>query len=158
MKPMGGGGFDRAMSNAPERMLVAAVIDGERVEPYLQQSLRGWAFAQTNPTQDDMQEWRQEFSAQATKAGIPKGTRRFGDFVDNAFRRRYRDLTEVQRPVKFGEFETYMKRLGFDPPRKPSERPSKPVPGLLRGAGLFLESRGGRVRMSKQFDLLPQKK
>ncbi len=158
MKPMGGGGFDRAMSNAPERMLVAAVIDGERVEPYLQQSLRGWAFAQTNPTQDDMQEWRREFSAQATKAGIPNGTRRFGDFVDNAFRRRYRDLTEVQRPVKFREFETYMKRLGFDPPRKPNERPPKPVPELLRGAGLFLESRGGRVRMSKQFDLLPQKK
>ena len=137
MEPMGGAGFDVALSYAPQSMLFAAVIDNGRLQPYLEQSAPGWAFLQTSPTQDDMGAWREEFAARAVKQGIPKGTRQFSDFVDSAFRRRYADLTEVQREAKLRGIEEHLQH--FD--------------GLIRGTGLFVETGTGDVRMSLRIEL-----
>ncbi|MEE2711176.1 MAG: hypothetical protein VX913_00235, partial [Planctomycetota bacterium] len=139
MEPMGGGGFDVALSYAPQSMLFAAVIDNGRLQPYLEQSAPGWAFSQTSPTQDDMGAWRKEFAARARKQGIPNGTRQFSDFVDGAFRRRYEDLTGVQRDAKRRSIEEHLQH--FD--------------GLIRGTGLFVETGTGDVRMSLRIELEP---
>ncbi len=129
---MGGGGFESALSFAPRGVLLACLMDGERMQPYLIQSATGWAYQQTEVTQMKFAEWRRVAGRRAIDQGMTRGSPEYARWVDGEVRRLESALVKVDRPQRRKKILDHIRY--FD--------------GFLDGLGFFVAHEVSRVRMS----------
>ena len=129
-------GFRVAQSYAPSFLRIAALIDGDNLQPWLQQSADGWAYEQTVATNMDYIAWRQAANRAAQRAGLERGSDGYAAYVEREIGRQEKDITEVKRPQLKRDINQYID--DFE--------------GFLAGIGIFVEDTSGGVRMSLRID------
>lgn len=113
----------QARSYAPTRFQVAGLLDMEALQPYLWQSVEGWAYGQTTPTMAEQVRMRSTFKDQGISEGLDPGSHKLRVYVDRQMELWKRRLAEVDRPEIQKRFESYFEALE----------------GLFSSAGIFVE-------------------
>ena len=113
-------GLKSAVAYAPQELLIAGLLDGKAIQPYLDQSAAGWAWSRTKVTQMDMVKFREEGRQMAVAQGLVPGTDAFRAAVESHKTRKQNQRTGVRRQQEeqtirtlSSQFEGFLNGLGF---------------------------------------------
>ncbi|MAG57158.1 MAG: hypothetical protein CMJ83_12765 [Planctomycetes bacterium] len=128
-------GFQSALSYAPDDLLLAGLLDHDRLEPYLDQSVSGWAHQHSTPTNDDFEQWIIEGRNLGVKQDMKPGPELEG-FADRYRNRKHEAAIQVELPRRRAEARRHVDYFR----------------GLLTSTGFFVEIQGGEVKIQLRID------
>ena len=117
---------------APQQSVAAALLEGNNLWHFLEQSISGWAFQQTAVGDARYREWRAEFHRESLARGEQPGTPEWKTREDDFIARKEAQMLNVERPRVERAMREYTERFR----------------GLLRSLGFFvsLGSSDGALR------------
>jgi hypothetical protein len=130
------GGLEVALSNAPQSLLTAGMLDGKAIYPYLEQSAPGWATSKTTPTDADYEAMRNEATRRLRQQGLSPGSSGFQIEQDRLVKSIEAIRSEVDRPKLLESIREYLRYFE----------------GLVGGFGFFVENAPGGARLSLRVD------
>lgn len=105
---------------APQQSVAAALLEGNNLWHFLEQSISGWAFQQTVVGDARYREWRAEFHRESLARGEQPGTPEWKTREDDFIARKEAQMLNVERPrveramrEYTGRFRGLLRSLGF---------------------------------------------
>ena len=132
-------GIQEATAYAPSDLLLASVLDGSALEPYLDQSASGWAYSRTRVTQMDLMNFAEQGRRNALARGLRPGTEAFDQEVESHKIREENQRAGAERDLQYRKIKSMVDQFR----------------GFFLSFGFFVENTRGGVGYSLR--LLPKR-